>query len=176
MNAFGAVLFLGFVGLMIWVICKSFINSSERKQTIEEQKQKFNAVDCAELKHNSGLPFPEGVPVEVFYGKEKITFKKDEQIATVDYSKIRSIDVITGSELKKDVATGAIAGKYIIGGLAGAAVGALLATSTYLVIGYESNNENKTIILDTAMSGLFSNRIQKFYKENFKQIEKTIEL
>ena len=176
MDAFGILLFLGFIGLMFWLIFKSFVKSNERKQMIEEQKQKFNAIERAELKHSSGLPFSEGVPVEVFYGKEKITFKKDEQIATIDYSKIRSIDVITGSELKKDVATGAIAGKYIIGGLAGAAVGALLATSTYLVIGYESNNENKTILLDTAMSGLFSNRMQKFYRENFKQTEKTIEL
>ena len=176
MNAFGVLLFLGFIGLMMWLICKGFINASERKQRIEKEKQKFSAVEMAELKHSSGLPFPEGVLIEVFYGNEKIVFKKDEQIATVSFSKIRSIDLVSGSELKRDVAAGAVAGKYILGGLAGAAVGALLATSTYLVIGYESDGENKTILLDTALSGLFPGRMQKFFKDNFKQTEKTIVL
>lgn len=176
MGVFGTLLFIAFIGFCVWMICKSFIMAGERKQKVEEQKQKYNAVEHAELKHSSGLPFPQGVLIEVLYGSEKITFKKDEQTASIDSSKIRSIDVITGSELKKDVATGAIAGKYIIGGLAGAAVGALLSTSTYLVIGYESNGENKTILLDTALSGLFSGRMQKFYKDKITQIEKNIEL
>ena len=179
MDALSILIFLLFFGGMIYLLYKSIVMSNNRKEKIEQQKEEFNAIERAELKHTSGLPFPEGVTVEVLYGSDKITFVKNDQTATINNEQIRSIDVITGKDLKSNIATGAIAGKFVLGGLAGAAIGALLSTSTYLVIGYESNNENKAVILDTAMSGMFSTKLQKFFKSNYNSNDndkKNIEL
>ena len=128
----------------------------------------------ATLKHTEGLPIAKGVPVEVYYGPEKVVFKKDKQEISIARSKITGIDCVTGKDIKaRQVAA---TGKYLLGGMTGAVIGSLVATTTYLVISYTSDGKDKYVMLDTAASGTFALKVQKDFKQHDTSAPSSIEL
>ena len=128
--------------------CK-FKKWNKQKDSKNSGLIKYSAIYYGLLKHVEGLPIASGAIIEFFYGKSKITFKKDNQEISLDCAKIISMDVVLGKDIKSQATTGAIAGKYLLGGLGGAVIGAMLATTFYFVIIYNKDNENKTILIDS---------------------------
>lgn len=157
-------LFFG-CGIILFIGWTASATSRLKKKIAEKYGAKFYST----LKHIEGLPIVGGVMVDVYYTPNKIIFIKDQQEIMVNTEKVKSVDVATGKDIKSQQATGAIAGNLILGGLTGALVGSLIATSTYLIITYESNDEVKSIILDTAASGTFALNVQKDFKKNLPQ-------
>lgn len=151
-------------------------HSTAKKKTTEQRLSQYSATMSAQLKHTSGLPLAVGVPVTMYYGPDKIVFKKDKQEISISREKITSIDGVTGKDIKSKQLSGAAAGKFLLGGTAGAIIGSLVATTIYLVISYTSNGENKYIILDTAMSGSFYLNVQKDFAKTNKATPTSIEL
>lgn len=166
----------GFVALMLFIGYKGYKNSAGAKRAKDNAKQRLSSSMNATLKHVDGLPLPQGVMVEVYYCPDKIVFVKDKQEISISKSKITGIDCTTGTNIKGQQAAGAAAGKYIFGGMTGAVIGSLAATTTYLIIAYNSNGENKCITLDTASSGMFGLKVQKDFKKNDTSEERSIEL
>lgn len=160
------------VGYLFFKLCKT---SVKRIGEIEKDKTQFNAKELATLKHTSGLPLPKDVFIDVMYNDEKIVFKKDGTVISVSKDKIQSIDRTTGKSLH-DQAAGAVIGKHIIGGTGGALLGAIIATKFYLIITYNSDGEDKYIILDEADSGFFGSRLEKDFARNAPQETRNIEL
>lgn len=163
--------YLPFLGYHIYLVWKIFSTSKRTKKRLMQQ---YGATLTATLKHTEGLPLAKGVLVDVYYGPEKILFKKDNQ--EIARSKISDIDCVTGEAMKSQMTTGAVAGKYILGGLSGAVIGSLIATTIYLVISYTSDGSDKYVILDTAASGTFAHNVQKDFKQNDTSAPKSIEL
>lgn len=128
------------------------------------------------LKHADGLPVVSGAIVKVCYCEDKIVFIKDNQEITISRDKITSIDCVTGKDIKAQQISGAAAGKFLFGGISGAVIGSLIATTTYLVISYNSNGENKSVVLDTYVSGTFALKVQKDFKQNNSKTLESIEL
>ncbi|MDR2167741.1 MAG: hypothetical protein LBE35_07835 [Clostridiales bacterium] len=159
------VFFLVAVGLMVPAIF--MIRKQENAK--KDEAEKYSAIYDGLFKHSEGLPLATGVMVQLFYGKEKITFKKDLQEISLELNRIIDIDTVFGKDAKGDAASGATAGAVIGGGLTGAAIGAMLATSTYLVITYEKDGEPAYILLDTAQTGLLANKIVKDFKANHQR-------
>lgn len=157
------------VGLIPFVLLIIYACRSYNKK--REKEECYGAKDSGQLKHISGLPIPSGVFVDVFYSDEKVVIKKDSQEFILKCDKIISVDCISGKNLKQDIASGAIVGNFIIGGVAGAAIGSILAASIYLTISYESEQENKTIILDTYVNSSFASKIAKDFKKKVHEIK-----
>ena len=97
---------------------------------------------------------------------EAITFVKDNQEFRLDRSKVNSIDVVTGKNLKSELTSGAIAGKFVLGGLSGAVIGSIANTSLYLVMSYDNDGEYKEIIFDTELSSSLASKMTKKFKKN----------
>lgn len=172
-----AVLILGgFIALMLFISYKGYKKSSEIKKAAERTKQRLGATMNTTLKHTDGLPLAKGVLVEVYYGPEKIVFKKDKQEISIARNKITGIDCVTGKDIKGQQLAGAATGKYVLGGMTGAVIGSLAATTTYLVVSYTSDNKDKYVILDTAASGMFALKVQKDFKQHDTSAPSSIEL
>lgn len=149
--------------------------SAAKKKEQDSNAERFGAVMRSTLKHVDGLPIPQGTLIGVYYGPEKFVFTKDNQEFVVAREKITGVDVVTGKDLKSQQLDGAAAGKIIFGGMSGAVIGTLIATTTYLVVSYISEDKTNFIILDTAASGLFASKVQKdFAKTN--TFKRTVEL
>ena len=123
-----------------------------KKQLAERKKEleKYSASIGGKFKHVDGLPLASGVVVDLFYGVENITFRKEQQEISLECSKIIDMDSILGKDAKAQAASGAVAGKLIGGGLTGAAIGALTALSVYFVVTYEKDEETRFILLEAA--------------------------
>ena len=83
---------------------------------------------------------------------------------------------MTGEGSARKAMAGAATGKYVLGGAAGATVGALVAISPRLVISYTSEGKSKSITLDTAASGTFASKVVKDFRQTHTQKRSTIEL
>jgi len=169
----GLVIFIIF-GLGIAAFCFFMAWKSFQKKKIDIEK--YSAIYSGIFKHTEGLPLASGVQVELFYSKEKITFKKDQQDIVLECDRIIDMDTIFGKDVASKAATGAIAGKMIGGGLTGAAIGALATSTLYFVITYKKDGEMSYILLDTALSGSISQKITKDFKANNHREATTIEL
>lgn len=167
------IVLVAYLGYVIYVLRK---RSAAKMKAKESRLSQYGATMSAQLKHTSGLPLAEGVIVTMYYGPDKIVFKKDKQEISIAREKITSIDGVTGKDIKSRQLSGAAAGKFILGGTAGAVIGSLVATTIYLVISYTSGGENKYIILDTAMSGSFYLNVQKDFAKTNKVPHTSIEL
>lgn len=150
--------------------------SMKKTSEINNNKERFGATMYAALKHNTGLPVAEGVEVTLYYGPEKLVFIKDKREISISRNKITSLDCVTGKDITTQAATGAIAGKYILGGVTGAVIGSLAASKMYFVITYKNDDENKYIILDTYVSGGTVNKMIKDFKKNDTSEPVSIEL
>lgn len=166
----GTVLYIAYIGYFLY---KHF---SKQKKAKRERLERRGATMSGTLKHVSGLPLAKGLMVEMFYGPEKITFKKDGQEINISRDKVTGIDVVTGDGSGRKAVGGAASGKYLVGGATGAAVGALAAIDTYLVISYTSEGQNKSIRLDTASSGMFPTKVAKDFQQTSHQKRTTIDL
>lgn len=164
--------FIGAIYFFYKIIHDSILKASEQRTN----KIKFNAYKHSAMKHISGLPFPRNSSVEIYYNENEIYFLKDKQEISIRLEKIISMDVCTGKNLKSEITSGAIAGSLLIGGTTGAILGSIMATTVYFVIVYKSNNETKSLIFDTALSGTFSNSLIKMFKSKKDQKNIRIEL
>ncbi|MCM1231963.1 MAG: hypothetical protein NC489_17730 [Ruminococcus flavefaciens] len=173
--------FMAFLIFAVFVIGLSYVcyigykKSAAKKKEQDSNAEKFGADMYSTLKHVDGLPVAQGTLIDVYYGPDKFVFTKDGQEFVVAREKITGVDVVTGKDLKSQQLGGAAAGKIVFGGMSGAVIGTLIATTTYLVVSYISNDETKFIILDPAASGLFMSKVQKdFAKTN--TYKRTVEL
>jgi hypothetical protein len=172
MNAVEIILLIVFLGGAVAFIIYNLIKWNKQQEAKEEGLIKYSAIYTGILKHVEGLPIAGGSFIEFFYGKKKLTFKKDNQEISLDRDKIISIDLVSGQDMKNQAATGAIAGKYLLGGLGGAALGVLLMATFYLVIIYEKDGENKTILLDSTGSSFpFKKMLDDFKSDHQKEIK-----
>lgn len=167
--AIGTVLYLAYIGYFLY---RYF---SARKKAQQARLDLRGATMSGTLKHVSGLPLAKGLVVEMFYGPDKIVFKKDGQEISVARDKVTGIDFVTGDGSGRKALAGAASGKYVAGG-AGAAVGALAAIDTYLVISYTSDGQNKSVKLDAAGSGLFPSKVAKDFQKTHRVKRTKIEL
>jgi len=176
MKAFEIILLLVFLGGMAAIFIVNLKKWNKVQNTKNEGLIKYSAIFYGKLRHTEGLPIASGSIVDFFYGNKKITFKKDNQEIFLETGKIISMDLVLGKDMKSQVAAGAVAGKYLIGGLGGAALGALLTTTFYLVIIYEKDGENKTIIMDSTGSDFPFKKMFSDFKSNHQTETKKIEL
>ena len=160
------------IGLLIYIIQ----NASKKKDKKDYQKYLYKASIISKFKHIEGLPVSSGAFVDLFYGNEKVTIVKDNREFIISMEKIIDVDVVTGKNLQSQIATGAIAGKYIIGGTAGAIVGSLLSTTLYIVFTYKKDEEYKFLIFDTASNTSQAMKIEKEFKQNNTTDIQSIEL
>ena len=167
--AIGTVLYLAYIGYFLY---RYF---SARKKAQQARLDLRGATMSGTLKHVSGLPLAKGLMVEMFYGPDKIVFKKDGQEISVARDKVTGIDFVTGDGSGRKALAGAASGKYVAGG-AGAAVGALAAIDTYLVISYTSDGQNKSVKLDAAGSGMFPSKVAKDFQKTHRAKRTKIEL
>lgn len=173
----GAIIILLIVGgLFAGILYFCFSNGYKAAKEKKELDEKYVPIYTAQLKHTDGLPIAAGAIVKVVYCEDRFVFLKDKQEITVSRAKVKNVDCVTGKNLKTQQAAGAAAGALVFGELSGAVLGSLIATSTYLVISYESDGDNKSIILDTFASGLFATKVAKDFKKNDSRPEEKIEL
>jgi hypothetical protein len=176
MNAFEIILLLVVVGGVTLLFVNNLKKWNKQKDAKEKGLIKFSAIYTGLLKHIEGLPIASGTIIEFFYGKQKITFKKENQEISLENNKIVSMDLVLGKDVKSQATTGAIAGKYLLGGLGGAALGAILLTTIYFVILYKKDDENKTILLDTTGSDVPFKKILDDFKSSHQTKTQSIEL
>jgi len=176
MKAFEIILLLAFFGGLAALFMVNLKRWNKLQKTKDDGFIKYSAIYYGKLKHIEGLPITSGVLIDFFYGNKKLTFKKDEQEIFLDCDKIISMDVVLGKDVKSNAATGAVAGKYLLGGISGAAIGAMLATTFYFVILYKKDSENKTIILDSTGSDLPFKKIFNDFKSTHHTETQKIEL
>lgn len=175
-SKYSAIIVIALIAYLAYSIYILRKRAAVKKCAIEQRLSQYGATMSAQLKHTSGLPLAAGVMVTMYYGPEKIVFKKDKQIISISRDKVTSIDGVTGKDIKSKQLSGAAAGKFILGGAAGAVIGSLIATTIYLVISYVSNGECRYIILDTAMSGSFYLNVQKDFAKTNKSVPTSMEL
>ncbi len=167
--AIGTALYLAYI---VYFLYRYFAARKKARQTRLDLR---GATMSGTLKHVSGLPLAKGLTVEMFYGPDKIVFKKDGQEISVARDKVTGIDFVTGDGSGRKALAGAASGKYVAGG-AGAAVGALAAIDTYLIISYTSEGKNKSVKLDAAGSGLFPSKVAKDFQKTYRPKREKIDL
>lgn len=113
-----AGIFIAFVSFCFY---KAYTGSKEN----QELEEKYEPIYTATFKHTDGLPMSAGAIVKAIYCEDCFVFLKDKQEITVSREKVKSVDLVTGKDIKTQQATGAL----ILGGLSGAVIGSLLATS-----------------------------------------------
>lgn len=165
-----------FCGGLFYVSYRSYKKAKANKRAKAATATRLGATMSGTLKHVSGLPLAKGLMVEMFYGPEKVTFKKDGQEFNISRDKITGIDVVLGDGSGRKALGGAASGKYIAGGTTGAVVGALAAIDTYLVISYTSEGKSKSVRLGTAASGTFATKVEKDFKKTYHQKRSKIDL
>lgn len=175
MDAFLWIVFIAIIAGVILLFVKIFAKSAEKIQSQSENKARLNSKMNSAMSHIEGLPLGQGVSTEIYYCEDKIVFIASNQEISLSRDKIISIDVSTGRNIS-DTLTGAVAGKYIIGGLSGAALGAIVSAKLYCIITYDKNGETKHIVFDTAASGTFADRMSKDFNTNSTAKTKNIEL
>lgn len=168
-----AVLFI-VIGIGLIVLCVMMAKKQSRNK--KETEKQYDAHLSGLFKHMDGLPIPSGVLVNLYYGKRCLVIKKEQQEFTLNSDKIVDIDVVLGKDIKQQAAVGATVGKYVLGGLTGAALGAILTMSFYLVVTFKKDEENNFILLDTANSLAVANKIVKDFKNNVSKDTEKIEL
>jgi hypothetical protein len=176
MKPFEFILLVIFVGGLVWFFIRNLKKWNKQQDAKNSGLIKFSAIYAGLLKHIEGLPIASGAIIEFFYGKNKITFKKDNQEISLECDKIISMDLVLGKDVKSQATTGAIAGKYLLGGLGGAALGAILSTTFYFTILYKKDNENKTILLDSTGSDIPFKKILDDFKSSHHTETQRIEL
>lgn len=164
---------ISYVAYCVYILCKLVRKNKRMKKA---RLGRYGALSSGILKHISGLPIAKNVAVEVFYCQDKFVFKKDGQEFVIQRNKVTSVDVTTGQNVRSQQLRGASAGKYIFGGTAGAVIGSLAATSTYMIISYTSDDKAKFVVLDTASSGMFSLNVQKDFSKTQNITRSTVEL
>lgn len=170
-----AAIIILFCGGLAYISYRGYRKSKAAKRAKETTATRLGATISGTLKHVSGLPLAKGLMVEMYYGPEKITFKKAGQEISIAREKVTGIDVVTGEGSGRKAFAGAASGKYVAGG-AGAAIGAAAAIDTYLVISYTSEGQNRSIKLDTAASGLFPTKVAKDFQKTYRPKREKIEL
>ena len=150
----------GCVALMVFAAYKWKKQIADRKKEVE----KYSAILNGKFKLVEGLPLASGMIVDLFYGREKITFKKDDKEISLECGKIVDMDTTIVNDAKSQAISFAIAGKLIEGGITGAAIGALAVKTIYFVIAYKKDDEVRYIVLDTKPSGLLASKIVKDFK------------
>lgn len=170
-----AAIIILFCGGLAYISYRGFKKSKAAKRAKEVTASRLGATMSGTLKHVSGLPIAKGLTVEMFYGPEKITFKKDGQEISIARDKVTGIDLVLGDGSGRKAIAGAASGKYVAGG-AGAAVGAMAAIDTYLVISYTSEGKNKSVKLDASAGGLFPSKVAKDFKKTYRPKRTKIEL
>lgn len=165
-----------FCGGLLFISYRGYKKAKANKRATAAIEKRLGATMSATLKHVSGLPIAKDLPVEMFYGPDKITFKKGGQEITVARDKVTGIDLVMREGSARKAMSGAATGKYVVGGAAGATVGALAAIAPRLVISYTSEGKSKSITLDTAASGTFASRVVKDFQQTHAQKRSTVEL
>lgn len=147
-------LILLIIMLISIVKCRKMYDAKRKeKKARDNDAKRFGAIMHNSLIHIEGLPLANGVYVEVYYGPEKIVFKKDQQEISVATDKITSIDCVIKNGRSKKIS----------------------AMKTYLVISYISSGKNKHIKLDAAYSGTFVIKVEKDFKK-CKTVARSVEL
>jgi uncharacterized membrane protein len=168
------------IALIVWGFYKLADNSAKQRNEKESLHEKHNAFISGLITHIEGLPIPQGVTINILYGRDGITFVKDHQEITLDIARVMSIDTFIGKDIQTQ-ATGAIAGKLIVGGLGGAVLGSLIASKIYFVISYTKDDEYKSIIFEATgheLSGnaLNTTKIIKDFRANHNRETESYEL
>ena len=114
--------------------------------------------------------------IEMYYGKEKLYFIKDSQEISLDRSRVVSMDVCSGKDLKASSSSGAIGAGYLLGGVTGAAIGALAASGSYLVISYKKDDKSKFILLDVFGAAIPVMKLIRDFRETTVTAVEKIEL
>lgn len=173
---YAAVIVIATLAAVAYFVFFLFRFSAARKKGQRVHLDRFGATMSATLKHISGLPLAKNLPVEVLYCPDRMVFRKDAQEITVSMDKITAIDVTTGQNAGRKAITGAATGKYVAGGTAGAAIGALASIEVLLIISYISDGKSKSIIFDASAGGAFPSKLAKDFSQNHPQKKTTIEL
>lgn len=170
-----AILWIFLLGLLVLMafLCVKIQKDRNKKRAVID---KYDPIYHAMLKHTDGLPIAQGAETNTFYCEDKFVFVRDNKEVSVAMDKVLSVDWVTGKNLSSQQVTGAAAGALVFGGISGAVLGSLIATTYYLVITYKSNNEVKHIVMDCYLSGSFGSKVQKHFKENNCREEEKIEL
>lgn len=165
-NIIAAVLLILFAGAMLFLSYRGYKKAKAQKDAKASTGKRLGATTNATLKHVNGLPIAADLPVEVYYGPERIAFVTSGQEISLSMDKITSIDLVTGRGSARKAVSGAAAGKYVVGGATGAAVGALSSISTLLIISYIGDGKSKSITLDASTGGMFPSKIAKDFQKN----------
>ena len=170
-----AAIIILFCGGLAYISYRGHKKSKRAKRAKEATATRLGATMSGTLKHVSGLPLAKGLTVEMFYGPEKITFKKDGQEINIAREKVTGIDLVLGDDSGRKAFAGAASGKYVAGGT-GAAVGALAAIDTYLIISYTSAGQKKSVKLDASAGGLFPSKVAKDFQKTYRPKREKIDL
>ena len=74
-----AAIIILFCGGLAYISYRGYKKSKRAKRAKEATATRLGATMSGTLKHVSGLPLAKGLTVEMFYGPDKIVFKKDGQ-------------------------------------------------------------------------------------------------
>lgn len=175
-SSFGIMAGVILLAYVIFGVCFIAKLKRSKNKAVRSAMAINGATLAGSLKHISGLPIAKNVMVDVYYGPEKIVFKKDGQKITVSREKVTSIDLVTGGNGTRDALRGAASGKYVFGGGVGAALGAAASVKTNLVISYVSDGKPKYITLDGSSGGFLPSKIVKDFSQSGKTVHSSIEL
>lgn len=171
-----AIIVIAAAAVVAYCVYVLYKHGAAKKKGKTRHLNRYGATMSATLRHLDGLPLAKNLPVEVLYCPDRIVFKKDAQEITVSMDKVTGIDMVTGEGAVRKALAGAATGKYVAGGTAGAAVGALASITTLLIISYASDGRNKSITLDASGGGTFPSKAVKEFQKNHRQQTNKIEL
>lgn len=164
MEVFITLIIIAVIIVLGYLFFKTLSRSTKRIVEVQENKSTYNAKYNTLMKHIQGLPLPKGVDVDLYYNDDSIIFLKDNNEIKISIDKINSIDTALG----KDISGAGAAAGFLALGLTGAALG---STSTYMIISYTSNDENKSVVLES-YNGFHAQKIEKDFKNRVLPKEK----
>ncbi len=160
--AIAITIFLAFCALVIFFTYRGYKKAKAAKQSTELKRQRLGAEMSATLTHISGLPVARSLPVEMYYGQDKITFISGGQEVFVARNKVTSIDTtVTGGTRRVPKSTAAT-------------FRALATIKTRLIISYDSDGKAKSITLDASSCAAFALKVANdFLKTSPRRYSKT---
>ena len=169
---FLAVIFFGTIGVCIYFF------SYKPKKSRNATRDRFGFMYVADVKHKSGLPFPNGLTIRVGYGEKGFVFIGDRTDVSVSMDKVVDVDYFLSTS-KGTVARGAAHGRRLYGKnhkTLGTLAGAAAVSHYHLVVSYEAEGKIKKVVLDAEAGNMDCQRMQKHYKSNNFKPKKSIDL
>lgn len=169
-----AAIIILFCGGLAYISYRGYKKSKRAKRAKEATVTRLGATMSGTLKHVSGLPLAKGLTVEMFYGPEKITFKKDGQEINIARERSRALTWCWGTTAGARRSPGPPPGSTWPEERRGSRrAGGHRHVPDNLV---HQRGAEKSVKLDASAGGLFPSKVAKDFQKTYRPKREKIDL